>query len=105
LTSLGGKTAQLYSEMEAIDEEEKKAEDYFRMDGYDSAEEAFQEIAAAWEELNAKTIKVKNRALMWVYLVEWFWVTGVALVAGVTLWVVMVRKRLYREVRTTRTFG
>ena len=101
----GGKTARLYSEMEAIDEEEKKAEDYFRMDDYDSAEEAFQEIAAAWEELNAKTIKVKNRALMWVYLVEWFWVTGVALVAGVTLWVVMVRRRLYREVRTTRTFG
>ena len=55
------------------------------MDDYDSAEEAFQEIAAAWEELNAKAIKVKNRALMWVYLVEWFSVAGVALVAGVTL--------------------
>jgi len=71
--------------MEAMDDEEKRAEDYFRMDDYGSAEEAFQEIAGAWEGLNAKAIRVKNRALMWVYLVEWFSVAGVALVAGVTL--------------------
>ncbi len=101
----GGKTTQLYKEMEAIDKKEKKAEEYYRMHDYDSADRVFQEIAKAWEELDAKAIRVKNRALMWVYLVEWFSVTAVVLVTAVALWLVMIRRRLYREVQTTRTFS
>ena len=47
-------------------------------------------------------VELKERALMWVYIVEWLAVTGTSLVTGFLLWTVMVRRRLYREVRTTK---
>lgn len=47
-------------------------------------------------------VKVKNDALFWVYVIEWLSVTGVSLLAGVVLWLLMVRRSLYREVKATR---
>jgi hypothetical protein len=61
----------------------------------------FEEIHLLWNELNGKAIEVKEHALLWVYLIEWLSVTSVALIAGSFLWMVMIRRRLYREVGTT----
>lgn len=47
-------------------------------------------------------MKVKERALMWVYLIEWSVITGTFGVVGFATWTLMLRKRLYREVETTR---
>ncbi len=98
----GASTIRLYEELEAINAIEKEAEEYYRQDDYDSASEVFERIHLAWNELNGKAIKVKKNALLWVYLIEWFSVTGVAMVAGTFLWFVMVRRRLYKEIGTTR---
>ncbi len=45
---------------------------------------------------------LKGRTLLWVYLIEWLAVTGVGMMCGFVLWSTMVRRRLYREVKTTR---
>jgi uncharacterized membrane protein len=45
--------------------------------------------------------RVKNEALLWVYLTEWLTVSGTSLIVGFLVWSLMVRRRLYREVRTT----
>jgi len=37
-------------------------------------------------------------------VIEWLAVTGTSMVCGFLLWLLMIRRRLYREVRTTR-FG
>ncbi len=44
----------------------------------------------------------KNRTLAWIYFIEWSVLSTTSLVAGVTLWSLMIRKRLYREVEATR---
>ena len=79
------------------------AEEHYRNDDYDSASDLFEQVHSAWMELNAKAIEVKRNALLWVYIIEWFTVTAAAMIAGSFLWLVMVKRKLYREVATTRT--
>jgi hypothetical protein len=69
----------------------------------------FDEVLAAYEqahetlgEIENDAIALKNRALLWVYMVEWLAVSGTAMMAGFVLWSVMVRRMLWREVRTTK---
>jgi len=57
-------------------------------------------LAKAEEE----AVRLKDRTLLWVYVIEWLTVTGTAMVCGFLVWSLMIRRRLYREVRTTR-FG
>jgi dolichyl-phosphate-mannose--protein O-mannosyl transferase len=47
-------------------------------------------------------VKLKDEALFWVYISEWLVVTAAAMVAGVVVWSLMVRRRMYRAVGTTR---
>jgi len=98
----GASTVKLYDELEEINLLELQAEEFYRMDDYDSAAGVFEEIHAAWMELNARAIRAKENALTWVYIIEWFTVTAAAMIAGSFLWFVMVRRRLYREIGTTR---
>ena len=65
------------------------------VDAYDRAHEALGEI-------EKDAVELKERALIWVYVIEWLAVTGTAMVTGFVLWSVMVRRMLWREVRTTK---
>jgi hypothetical protein len=59
---------------------------------------AFESLAQDMED----AVKAKDRALLWVYVIEWLTVMGTSMVTGVVLWALMVRRRLYREVGATR---
>jgi hypothetical protein len=100
--AFGANTVNLYTDLDEIEAREREAEDSFRRDDYDSAEETMDEVDRLLDELDLRAMGVKRSALLWVYLIEWFVVTGAALISGVFLWVVMVRRRLYREIGTTR---
>lgn len=57
------------------------------------------------EDLDSATkaaFKLKNQALLWIYVTEWAAITGTSMATGVLLWSLMVKKRLYREVATTK---
>ena len=56
-------------------------------------------------EIEEDAIELKNRALLWVYVIEWLAVTGTGMVCAFVLWSIMVRRRLFKEVRTTRLKG
>jgi hypothetical protein len=47
--------------------------------------------------------KLKNQALLWVYVVEWSVTTATSMIAGVVIWALMVKRKLYREVASTRS--
>jgi len=66
--------------------------------------EALQQLDLAISrvfELEELAVELKDRALFWIYMIEWFTVFGVAMISGTALWTIMVRRRLYRETRTT----
>jgi len=98
----GASTVTLYNELDQIDDLEKVAEDHYRRNEYDEASETFDEVHLAWNELNTKAIKLKDNALAWIYLIEWLVVSGASMVTGLVVWSLMIRRRYYRGVRTTR---
>jgi len=98
----GARTSRLEDDVAGAEEFVKKAgEAYIRQD-YPEALRLLQEADHRYDEIEADALKLKDRAMMWVYIVEWLAVLGTSLVTGVVLWAVMVRRRLYREVETTR---
>jgi len=77
---------------------------------YASAEydECMVRIDAALSELNeasSSAINEKDSALLWYYIVEWSIVSGTFSLASAILWALMVRRKLYAEVPTTRLPG
>jgi hypothetical protein len=57
------------------------------------------------ENLRIDALVLKDRALFWIYVIEWLSVSGTFLLAGFVLWTLMVRRRLYRQVASTRFAG
>ena len=98
----GADTTPVSSKMAEASRKEGEAKDAYLRQEYDQSlsmmDEAFEEI----EGLRADALRLKDQALAWVYLVEWLVVSGVFLLCGFVLWTVMIRRRLYREVSTTR---
>jgi len=53
-------------------------------------------------EITEDAVALKDEALIWVYISEWLVVTSTSMLAGFVLWTLMVRRRLYRSMGTTR---
>ena len=64
--------------------------------------EAYEDIDGVLDDIEEEAVDLKNRALLWVYLIEWLTVTATGLIAGFVLWSIMVRRRLYQEIGVTR---
>ncbi len=56
----------------------------------------------AAEMAEEEAIRLKNSALFWVYMIEWLVVTSTLMISGIIVWNLMVRRRFFREVRSTR---
>ena len=64
--------------------------------------DAYRIIEEGLESVERDAIRLKDRALLWVYIIEWLAVTGAAMICGSVLWSIMIRRRLYKDVMTTR---
>ncbi len=100
--SLGANTQGLYRDLDAINSKEKEAETFYRRDEYDKCGATFNEIGNAMDALEARAIRVKKATLLWIYMIEWLSVSGTSLIAGVLIWLLMIRRRFYKEAKTTR---
>jgi hypothetical protein len=69
---------------------------------YDSASRLMEQALAEIELVRKEALATKDRALLWIYVIEWLAVSGVFLIAAFSLWTLMVKRRLYREVSVTR---
>ncbi len=84
-----------------VDEAVAQASDLYLDQDFDGAVEAAGNASILMDRAEAVSEKVKDEALLWVYLSEWLVVTATSLICGFGLWTLMVRRRLYREVGTT----
>jgi len=99
----GANTAKLGRKLEETDRGKRIAEEAFMKGDYEASYAQIKSMVDELAGLNQEAITIKERALMWVYITEWFAVTGTFLVAGFVLFSLMVRRKLYRQVETTRT--
>ncbi len=98
----GANTAEaegIFLEGDAIRNE---AEVYYLNMEYEAAgarmEDALGTARLAMEGAN----RAKDRALLWIYISQWMTTTAVAFISGSVLWLLMIRRRLYRQVTTTQ---
>jgi hypothetical protein len=100
--SFGGNI--LVVELGAIESDDAKsrADKLYFSGEYVTALEAYTQ---AIELVNAKVEEARviaRQALFYVYLIEWAAVTGTFMICGVFIYTVMIRRRMYTEVKTTR---
>jgi hypothetical protein len=48
------------------------------------------------------SMDLKDRALIWIYIIEWFFVTGTLMASGSLLFMLMIKRKLYRSTLHTR---
>jgi hypothetical protein len=98
----GVSSSRLVDEKGAVDLIVEGAMDSYLDGRYEEALDLAQEAHEALGDLELRTIKLKDQALFWVYLTEWAAVSGTGLITGYVIYLLMLRKRLYRDVRVTR---
>jgi len=100
--NFGGNTRRLHDQLAALDEKRQEAEAAYLEGGFDDARDIIMELKAEQSELRAQAGDAKDDALFWVYVTEWFALTGVFLVSSYILLMLMVRRKLYRDVKVSR---
>jgi hypothetical protein len=98
----GADTAPISSKMGEAYDKTREAEGLYLEQEYGQALSRIEEALREMEGLREEALRLRDRALVWIYLIEWFAVSGVFLVGGLALWALMIRRRLYREVSVTR---
>ncbi len=99
---LGGNTLRIQKMVLELDGMRSGANEKYLDGDFGGCQEV---LARAFEEFvraEAVAKEVKDAAMRWVYLVEWMATTSVLFISGFTVWTLMVRRRLYRAVRTTK---
>jgi len=98
----GARTRTLYEALAETDGKKRKADEWYRRDRLDESLAMMEEALKGLQRVAAESVKAKSTVLIWIYGVEWMAVTGTTILAGLILWTLMIRRRLYREVGLTR---
>jgi hypothetical protein len=85
-----------------LEEKKRAAESLYLESDYQGAKEAISGVMGHFLEIESESVRIRRRALMWIYITEWITVTGTSMFTGFLIWTLMVKRRLYREVPTTR---
>jgi len=101
----GANAAPVMQDLKGVSEIVDEARGLYLALEYQASSEKMGEALERIGRLGEIAVRLKERALFWIYLVEWLVVSGAFMLAGVALWTLMVRRRLYREVSVTRMSG
>ncbi len=98
----GANPSKEYLHLGEIDDLHRQGrESYLDMD-FDSAYDTMGTALEELQVLDGEAMKLKDRSLVWIYLVEWLVTTGIMMLSGFVLWSLMVRRAMYKEVKVTR---
>jgi uncharacterized membrane protein len=91
-------------EIGAIDSDEakKEADKLYFTGEYVKALEGYSQAIELINDKVDEARVIARQALFYVYLIEWAAVTGTFMICGVFIYTVMIRRRMYAEVKTTR---
>jgi uncharacterized membrane protein len=103
IQKFGANTRQLERRIEDADLSKAGAEELYVTQDYPASYEMIQGAISEMKSISLDSAKLKEAALLWVYITEYLAVSGTSMVTGFLLWTLMVRRRLYRDVQTTRS--
>lgn len=98
----GGNLRRAETELGNADLLRKEVVSHYIKGEYEDSLVALDKTFEKMNEVTDLALKAKDEALLWVYVIEWFTVSGTAMVTGFILWTLMVRKAAYKAVGVTR---
>ncbi len=98
----GADPSRIYAKSEEIEDHRRRAVREYLDRDFVEAHETMKTAMTELRNLEGDAMRLKDKALFWVHMVQWLATTGVFLVASVVLWSLMVRRSLYREVSSTK---
>jgi hypothetical protein len=98
----GANTERLQEEIRGLRKMKRISIDHYLESDFQAAQDAMLETLDALPQVEEIAMGTKNAALWWVYLIEWFATTATLLISSLVVWTLMVRRRLYRSVSSTR---
>ena len=98
----GAKTSPLESKLGEMDGSWRRARNLYLEQDYAASDQEISRLLESLEGLRDDALRLKDRALLWIYIIEWLSISGTLLVSGSVVWTLMVRRRLYRRAGTTR---
>jgi len=105
VAKFGANTASLAEGLQELDAKWVAARQDYLSQEYASSFQAMQELLTRADGQREAALRLKDRALFWIYVIEWLSVSATFLVAGFAVWTLMVRRRLHREIAMTRLRG
>jgi len=98
----GGNAFPLYQRLDRVAEIKSKSDEEFLSENYEDSLEYVREAISLQRAVIIRAMEAKDRALFWIYAIEWSAFTGTFLVSGFVLWNLMVRRRLHAAVGVSR---
>ena len=99
---LGGRATGARRSLDDLVLRRAQAEKLYIEQDYAGCQDEMHILVEEVASLDELALKEKDAALLWVYLTEWSVVTATTVLSGYFLYLLMVRRRLYREAGTTR---
>ena len=99
---VGGNIRGVEEDMREPDLLRLQATESYILQDYEGCVRMLEEAMEHLKSVESQAMKVKGRAMLWIWMVEWMAVASTFMVAGSVLWALMLRRSLYREVGTTR---
>jgi hypothetical protein len=100
--NFGANIFPLHDELTALERDAENATIYYLNQDYTETVAFMDSLSPRIARITEDALRLKDQALFWVYLSEWSGVTGTCIIAGMVLWSLMVRRRMYRDVEATR---
>lgn len=98
----GANAFPLYDRLAGL-EIDKSSADGLYLDGeFDQAYSLVEEIIGGLNDLAEQALKLKDQAMIWIYVMEWIVVVATSMLCGVSIWILMVKRQLYRRTEVTR---
>ncbi len=99
---LGANTQRIQDRIWKLEEMGQTASNQYLEQDFMGCEETFQRAFDGFAQAEAVARKVKDNAMLWVYIIEWLITCSTLFVSGSLLWSIMVKRKLYHDVRTTK---
>lgn len=100
--SFGANTDRIMHSIDEVNSALSEARPQYLELRFDEVLETCREVDQMLGRIEQHAMKLKDMALFWVYLIEWLVVFSVSLLTGFGIWTLMIRRKLYKEVKVTR---
>jgi hypothetical protein len=102
VSSFGGNPNLLYDRLDLAEEQYEEVFDRYLEYEFEESLSITQDMLVDLEGSMVLAMELKNRTMLWIYLIQWSVLTCTGVLSGTIVWILMVRRRLYREVEITK---